>query len=122
MDILLQHETNMLKRKFSDPRNDDPLSVLKGLSGKDPVHILVSVYEACMNYLSPVQKNKMTAFFQWAIKDQKVRHLFLLAIYKGAYSADKLLPSFLDGSQSLVEIHPEQQQQMLHRTEGQYIP
>lgn len=123
MDALLLHETEMMKRKFSDPRNDDPLSVLKGLSGKDPVQILWGVYEACMNYLSPLQKNKMSQFFTWAIRDQAVRHLFLLAIYKGAYSADKLLPSFFEESHShggLVEVPPEQQRQMLYRTEGKY--
>ncbi len=122
MDALLQHETDLMKRKFSDSRNDDPLSVLKDLAGKDPVKILLSVYETCLNYLNPSQRIKLTGFFQWAIQDQAVRRLFLMAIYRGAYSADKLLPSFFEESHSmgaLVEVSPNRQREMLYRTEGE---
>lgn len=76
-----------------------------------------------MDYLNPVQRIKLSQFFQWAIEDKAIRRLLLLAIYKGAYSADKLMPSFFEQSQSLgglVEVHPEKLQQMLYRTESMY--
>lgn len=121
MKTWLQQETEQMKRKLADLRyTDDPLSVLKSLSGKDPVQILVSVYDTCTAYLNSVQKYKMTEFFRWAIKDQTVRHLFLLSIYKGAYSADKLMPGFfqeMQSSSAMSESCP-QQHQMLYKSEG----
>ena len=57
MNALLLHETEQMKRKFGDLKNaSDPLSIMKSLSGKDPVQILVEVYETCMNYLSHNQR------------------------------------------------------------------
>ena len=113
-----------MKRKLGELRyTEDPLSVLKSLAGKDPVQILLSVYETCSLYLNQIQRRKLTDFFQWAIQNQAVRHIFLLSIYKGAYSADKLMPSFFEEEQrshAMAEVYPQQQQQMLYKSDGKW--
>ena len=122
MESLLEHETGLLKRKFSDPRNNDPLSVMKELAGKDPVQILINVFEACQKYFSQFHRIKLDDFIQTTLKNKKFRHLFLLAIYKGAYSADKLFPSFFEEHSSQNEGSAagiQQTQQLSYRTEGQ---
>lgn len=123
MTVWLQQETDQMVRKLGDLqlRKADDIFSVKSLSGKDPVQILVAVYDTCMPYMKPRQKQMMTDFFQWAIRDQTVRRLLLLSIYKGAYAADKLMPSFFEESQSLgtmSEACPQQQQQMLYKSEG----
>ena len=100
MDNLLVHETGLLKRKFSDPRNDDPLCIMRELAGKDPVQILTSVFEACMKYFPPFHRAQLNDFIQSTLQNRTHRHMFLLAIYKGAYSAAKLFPSFFEESTS----------------------
>ena len=103
MESQLSHEVGLLKRKFSDPRNDDPLSIMRDMAGKDPVIILSTVFETCMHYLGPFQKGKLADFVQFFLKNKALRDMFLLAIYKGAYSADRLFPKFFedDGASSM---------------------
>ena len=43
MKVLLQHETEKLRKKLSGAHADDPLFICKDLAGKDPVQILVSI-------------------------------------------------------------------------------
>lgn len=100
MDDLLDHEIGLLKRKFSDHRNDDPLSIMRDLVGKDPIKIFTDIYEACIQYFSPYHRPKVNDFIQTTLSNKLLRHMFLLAIYKGAYSADKLFPKFFEGSNS----------------------
>lgn len=100
MESLLEHESGLLKRKFSDPRNDDPLSIMRDLAGKDPVQILTSVFEVCMQYFGPFHRAKLNDFIQATLQIKSLRHMFLLAIYKGAYSAEKLFPRFFEESSS----------------------
>ena len=100
MESLFVHEAGLLKRKFSDPRNDDPLSIMRELAGKDPVQILTRVFEVCMQYFSPFHRPKLHEFIQCTLNNKTLRHMFLLAIYKGAYSAEKLFPQFFEESAS----------------------
>lgn len=111
MGILLQSETEKMKRKFSDHRADDPLSIMKSLSGKDPVQILDIVFNSFLTYIHPKDVEHLRQFFQWVLSERHIRHLFLLSIYKGAYSADKLLPDFLDGRTSWTAASPSYQHQ-----------
>ena len=57
MEVLLLHETEQMKRKFTHHLHN-PLPVVKSLSGRDPVQILVDVYETCINYFSQTQRRK----------------------------------------------------------------
>ena len=124
---MLRHEVETMKRKFSDPRTNDPLSILRRLSEKDPVHVLVAVFEACMDLMSRQQRNMLNRFSQWALQDQTIRRLFLFAIYKGAYSAEMLVPSFFeelrsgftDHTHSLVDTGPGHYHHQQRRTEGE---
>ena len=122
MESLLEHETDKMKRKFSDPHNNDPLSIIQSLSGKDPVQIIMSVHESCSKYFSVNQRIKVDDFIQSTLKNKALRRLFLLAIYKGAYSAHKLFPNFFDESSTQSDItgvgSHHYQQQLFHRSEG----
>ena len=124
MANILVHETGLLKRKFSDPRNDDPLSIMRGLAGKDPIQILTSVFEACMKYFPPFHRAKLNDFIQSTLQNVTHRHMFLLAIYKGAYSAEKLFPSFFDESASYSSTHYQGDATVnrngLYKSEGKY--
>ena len=100
MDALLQNESEKMKRKFSDPRADDPLSIMKSLSEKDPVIILETVFNSFLSYLNPQDAEQLRYFIQWVMNDGCIRRLFLLSIYKGAYSVDKLFPNIFEGALS----------------------
>ena len=94
--ILLKHETDKLKKKLSGSHADDTLSIRRDLAGKDPVQILLSVFDACNNYFRGSQQAKVGAFMQMVTEKPALRHLFLLAIYEGAYGADRLMPKFME--------------------------
>jgi len=93
----LNHEIGLLKRKFSDPRNDDPLSIMRDMAGKDPVTILCTVFETCMQYVGPYHRGKLNDFIQYFLKNKSLRDMFLLSIYKGAYSAEASSMSYGGG-------------------------
>ena len=96
MKVLLQHETEKLRKKLSGAHADDPLSIRRDLAGKDPVQILLSVFDACNKHFRGSQQIKVGTFMQMITEKPALRHLFLLAIYEGAYGADTLLPKFME--------------------------
>lgn len=96
MKVLLQHETEKLRKKLSGAHADDPLSIRRDLAGKDPVQILFSVFNACNNHFTGPQQAKVGTFMQMITEKPALRHLFLLAIYEGAYGADVLMPKFME--------------------------
>ena len=96
LQSVLSHQTDLLKRKFSNPQNKDPLSIMQDMAGKDPVIILSTVFETCMEYVGPYQSARLNDFFQNFLKNKSMRNMFLLAIYKGAYSAEKLFPKYFE--------------------------
>ena len=96
MKLLLKHETEKLRKKLSGSHADDPLSIRRELAGKDPVQILLCVFTACNNYFRGSQQAKVGAFMQMVTDKPALRHLFLLAIYEGAYGADRLMPKFME--------------------------
>ena len=96
MKVLLQHETEKLRKKLSGAHADDPLSIRRDLAGKDPVQILLSVFNACSNHFRGSQQAKVGTFMQMITEKPALRHLFLLAIYEGAYGADALMPKFME--------------------------
>ena len=56
---------------------------------------------------------------------ETVEHLCvrIQTIYKGAYSADKLMPSFFEEEQrshAMAEVYPQQQQQTLYKSDGEW--
>ncbi len=121
MEDLLRHEAEQMKRKFSDPRNDDPLSIMKSLSGQNPVDILMKIFEACSQHIGQYQRVRVQDFIQSVMKSSNLRHLFLLAIYKGAYSADKLFPKFFEEPSyggDMMGSNP-QQHMILCKSEGE---
>ena len=96
MKLLLKHETDKLRNKLSGSHADDPLSIRRDLAGKDPVQILLSVFTACNSYFRSSQQAKVGAFMQMVTEKPALRHLFLLAIYEGAYGAERLMPKFME--------------------------
>ena len=96
MRVLLKHETDKLRKKLSGSHADDPLSIRRDLASKDPVQILLSIFNACNNYFRGPQQAKVGAFMQMVTEKPALRHLFLLAIYEGAYGADRLMPKFME--------------------------
>ena len=96
MKTLLQHETEKLKKKLSGSHADDPLSIRRDLAKKDPVQIMLSIFDACNRYFRGPQQAKVGAFMQMVTEKPALRHLFLLAIYEGAYGADRLMPKFME--------------------------
>ena len=96
MKVLLQHETEKLRKKLSGAHADDPLSIRRDLAGKDPVQILLSVFDACNKHFRGPQQAKVGTFMQMITEKPALRRLFLLAIYEGAYGADTLLPKFME--------------------------
>lgn len=95
MAAVLQHEVDMLRRKLSTSSND-PLSVRRDLARKDPTQILLGIFEACQSYFSGFQKARINDFLQFITQSQRLRRLFILAIYEGAYGMEKLLPQLVD--------------------------
>ena len=96
MKVLLQHETEKLRKKLSGAHADDPLSIRRDLARKDPIQILLSVFDACNNHFRGSQQAKVGTFMQMITEKPALRHLFLLAIYEGAYGADVLMPKFME--------------------------
>jgi hypothetical protein len=96
MKVLLQHETEKLRKKLSGAHADDPLSIRRDLARKDPVQILVSVFDACNKHFRGPQQARVGSFMQMITEKPALRHLFLLAIYEGAYGADTLVPKFME--------------------------
>ena len=96
MKVLLQHETEKLRKKLSGAHADDPLSIRRNLAGKDPVQILFSIFDACNKHFMGPQQAKVGTFMQMITEKPALRHLFLLAIYEGAYGADTLVPKFME--------------------------
>ena len=96
MKVLLQHETEKLRKKLSGAHADDPLSIRRNLAGKDPAQILLSIFNACNNHFKGSHQAKVGAFMQMITEKPALRHLFLLAIYEGAYGADTLMPKFME--------------------------
>ena len=96
MKIVLQHETEKLRKKLSGSHADDPLSIRRELAGKGPIQILSSIFNACNNYFIGPHLAKVGAFMQMVTEKAALRHLFLLAIYEGAYGAEKLMPKLME--------------------------
>ena len=107
LQSVLAHETSLLKRKFSDPRNDDPLSIMRDLARKDPIMILSTMFETCLQYIGPYHRGRLNEFIQYFLRNKSLRDIFLLAIYKGAYSADKLFPKFFEEPSASSSVYVE---------------
>lgn len=104
---ILDHEVDKLRRRLSTSM-DDPLSVRKDLAKKDPAQIMFGIFEACQSYFPGFHKAKINDFLQFITQNQRLRKLFILAIYEGAYGIEKLLPQ-------LAEEHSSHQQQATGR-------
>lgn len=91
MQNILDHEVDKLKKQLT--RSDDPLSIRRTLGNKEPVQILVDVFELFRKNFSGMQHNKISDFLQCVTRDPRMRRLFLLSIYEGAYGLpiDKLV-------------------------------
>ena len=103
MKILLQHETEKLRKKLSGSHADDPLSIRRDLAGQDPIQILMSIFYACNSYFKGTHQAKVGSFMQMVTEKPALRHLFLLAIYEGAYGAEKLMPKFMENHLPTVQ-------------------
>ena len=120
MKVLLQHETEKLRKKLSGAHADDPLSIRRDLAGKDPVQILLSVFDACNNHFRGPQQAKVSAFMQTITVKPALRHLFLLAIYEGAYGAHTLMPKFMEDCFPAQSTGAPQQQDVFYQSQGVY--
>ena len=91
MAAILDHETEKLRKRLTI--SDDPLSMRRNLGKKDTVQILTDVFETFRNQFSSLQQNKISNFLHCVTQDHRMRRLFLLAIYEGAYQLplDRLL-------------------------------
>ena len=82
MKVLLQHETEKLRKKLSGAHADDPL---------------FRYYSAfSMPAITTLKDLIRPTFMQMITEKPALRHLFLLAIYEGAYGADTLMPKFME--------------------------
>ena len=86
MDTNVQHEVDKIKRKLLS--YDDPSSLRRGLAQTEPVQILTSIFESCLELFSGFQKVQVANFIQFVTKNKRGRDLFTLAIYRGAYKLD----------------------------------
>ena len=86
MEKLFQHEVERLKRKFSSLSEE---SIRRDLTGKNPVHILMAIFDACQKHFAGYLKTKVNDFMMTVTGNLVLQHLFLLAIYEGAYDAEK---------------------------------
>lgn len=86
MEATVQHEVDKMKRKLLS--FDDPFSVRRGLAQTEPVQILTSLFESCLELFPGFQKVQVTNFIQFVTKNKRGRDLFTLAIYRGAYKLD----------------------------------
>ncbi len=91
MENILGHEVEKLKRQLT--YSSDPLSIRRNLAKKEPVQILIEVFEAFSKNFLGMQQHRINDFLQCVTRDTRMRRLFLLAVYEGAYGlpVDKLV-------------------------------
>ena len=78
---IVMHEIDQVRRKltsFCDPHN-------KHITAKDPTALVTDVFGIFLTYLSGYQSAKVNGFLQLLSKQEQVKQMFLLAIYRGAY-------------------------------------
>ena len=83
---LVQYEAERLKRKLSSQSED---SIRRELAGKNPVEILTAIFNVCQKYFAGPIKRRVDDFLMTFTGNPRLQNLLLLAIYEGAYDAEK---------------------------------
>lgn len=112
---IVMHETDQVRRKLASL--NDPLAVNRHVTAKDPIVLLINIFEIFLNYLSGYQSAKVNGFLQLLSNQQWVRQVFLLAIYKGAYGVERVISDIREDDRDLHQARG-QPEGMLHRTHG----
>ena len=113
---ILEHETERLRRKLT-ASTKDPLSIQKHVAAKNPIVLLENIFGIFEKYLSGYQDAKITGFLQLLVKQQWLRQMFLLAVYEGAYGAEKLIDEMREENRDVPHVG-RRQEEMLHKSHG----
>ena len=113
---ILEHETERLRRKLTTFIKD-PLSIQKHVAAKDPIVLLADIFGIFEKYLSGYQDAKIAGFLQLLMKQQWLRQMFLLAIYEGAYGAERLIDEMREENRDIPHAG-RRQEEILHKTHG----
>ena len=108
---IIVHEVDQVRRKLASLR--DPRSSVVAM--KDPSVLLMDIFSVFSNYLPGYQSAKVNGFFQLLSKQEHVKQMFLLAIYRGAYNIEGIVrEENRDLPREIVR-----QPEILHRTHGE---
>lgn len=115
MKKIVTHEIDQVRRKLAS--FNDPLTVNRYLTAKDPIVLLTDIFSIFLDYLSGYQSAKVNGFLQLLSNPnhQWVRQMFMLAIYRGAYGVER-------GISEIREELPQsrrQPEEILHKSQGQ---
>ena len=113
---ILEHETERLRRKLTTFIKD-PLSIQKHVAAKDPIVLLADIFGIFEKYLSGYQDAKIAGFLQLLMKQKWLRQMFLLAIYEGAYGAERLIDEMREENRDIPHAG-RRQEEILHKTHG----
>ena len=83
---LIHYETARLKTKLSLQSED---SIRRELAGKNPVEILTAIFNTCQKYFAGPVRRRVEDFLMTFTGNPRLQNLLLLAIYEGAYDAEK---------------------------------
>ena len=113
---LVQHETERLKGKLSSQSEN---SIRRELAGKNPVEILTAIFNTCQKYFAGPVKRRVDDFLMTFSGNPRLQNLLLLAIYEGAYDAEKHMVK-LFGEEMCQDRHtsPTTQAEIYHQPES----
>ena len=77
-------EINRLKRSLSRMSRNE-----QELIEKPPVKLIEDVYNEAKSLFGPHTQSRLTTFFTLVLKDSRLRKLFTLALYQGAYGVQR---------------------------------
>ena len=83
---IVAHEVEQVRRKlssFSDIRSSK-------VALREPTTLLADIFSLFESYLPGYQSAKINAFLQLICHQDRVKQLFLLAVYVGAYGIERL--------------------------------
>lgn len=86
LEEVAEFEVKNLKRKLERMSLDE-----RELAKKDPICIFEGIAEAAMKMFDPRLRSKVIAFMQLVLEKNVLRHLFLLALYQGAYGVRNMV-------------------------------
>lgn len=81
-----------LSRKLSSHSEESIRRVVQ----KDTVSILEAIFHACQRHFSGFLKTKVDDFMIHVTRIPVLRHIFMLAIYEGAYDSEKYMEKFAE--------------------------